>query len=211
LHSAFGRLRLRILRTADVDTYLEVWRAGGREPVHLHGDQLTLGADTNNDVTIDDPGTSRLHAVLQRFAAGWSIRDMGSRNGTFVNGERISSEHVLADGDEILVGRVRMILRTSVRPGGPTQALADPPRLTPRERDVLVELCRPLLDGDAFTEPASVGDIARALVVTDAAVKQHVANLYDKFGLVDESRKRVRLANVALQTGAVSLGDLRPR
>jgi pSer/pThr/pTyr-binding forkhead associated (FHA) protein len=135
---------------------------------------------------------------------------VGSRNGTFVNGERISSEQVLADGDEILVGRVRMILRTSARPDGATQALAEPPRLTPREHDVLVELCRPLLQGDAFTEPASVGDIARALVVTDAAVKQHVGNLYDKFGLVAVDRKRVRLANAALQTGAVSLSDLRP-
>lgn len=193
-----------------METYLEVWTPAGREPVRLDSDRLTVGADPENDLTIDDPGISRLHAVLERFAAGWSIRDMGSRNGTFVNGDRITSDTVLTDGDEVLVGRVRMVLRGPARTGTPTQGLSEPPRLTPRERDVLLELCRPLLGGDAFTEPASVADIARALVVTEAAVKQHVGNLYDKFDLVAEDRKRVRLANIALQTGAVSLGDLRP-
>jgi hypothetical protein len=46
--------------------------------------------------------------------------------------------------------------------------------------------------------------------VSDAAVKQHLANLYAKFGIVDVDRRRVRLANAALSTGAVSLGDLEP-
>jgi DNA-binding NarL/FixJ family response regulator len=46
------------------------------------------------------------------------------------------------------------------------------------------------------------------LVVSDAAVKQHLSNLFDKFGIVDGERRRVRLANAALSSGAVSLGDL---
>jgi hypothetical protein len=44
-----------------------------------------------------------------------------------------------------------------------------------RERDVLQGLCRPLLDRDMFTEPASTRAIAEELVITQAAVKQHVA------------------------------------
>ena len=71
-------------------------------------------------------------------------------------------------------------------------------------------LCQPLLDGDPFTEPASTRVIAAELVVSDAAVKQHLANLFEKFGIADGERRRVRLANAALSTGAVSLGDLRP-
>jgi DNA-binding NarL/FixJ family response regulator len=75
---------------------------------------------------------------------------------------------------------------------------------------VLVALCRPLLDGDAFTEPATIKAIAAELVVTEAAVKQHIARLYEKFG-VEESgeRRRVRLANAALARGAVKVGDLK--
>ena len=48
---------------------------------------------------------------------------------------------------------------------------------------MLVALCRPLLDRDMFTEPASTRAIAEELVITQAAVKQHLANLYDKFGV----------------------------
>jgi tetratricopeptide (TPR) repeat protein len=78
------------------------------------------------------------------------------------------------------------------------------PELTRRERDVLVALCRPLARGAAFTEPASIHDVADALGVSEAAVKQHLTHLYDKFGIFEgEERRRVRLANVALSEGAV--------
>ena len=82
--------------------------------------------------------------------------------------------------------------------------------LTRRERDVLNALCRPLLGDDVIAQPASVREIAAELVVTDAAVKQHLANLFDKFAIVEGDRRRLRLANAALSSGAVSLGDLRP-
>jgi tetratricopeptide (TPR) repeat protein len=81
--------------------------------------------------------------------------------------------------------------------------------LTRRERDVLVALCRPAASADVFVEPASVREIARALVVTDAAVKQHLAHLYDKFAIGDDSdRRRMRLAREALRRGAVTLPEL---
>ena len=84
------------------------------------------------------------------------------------------------------------------------------PELTPREREVLLALCRPAFSGSPFTEPASVKDIARELVVTEAAVKQHLAHLYDKFGLYEEGEsRRVRLANEAIRRGAVGVADLR--
>jgi DNA-binding NarL/FixJ family response regulator len=67
-----------------------------------------------------------------------------------------------------------------------TEALGAPPALTPRERVVLVELCRPLLSANVFTQPASVREIAEVLVVSEAAVKQHLGRLYEKFGVVDD-------------------------
>ena len=84
-----------------------------------------------------------------------------------------------------------------------------PPTLTGRERDVLLALCRPLLARDMFTEPASTRAIAEELVITQAAVKQHLANLYDKFGVpAGDDHRRARLANDALRRGAVSLSEL---
>jgi hypothetical protein len=73
-------------------------------------------------------------------------------------------------------------------------------------------LCRPLLTGDAFTEPASIRAIAAELVVSEAAVKQHLSRLYGKFDVgAHGERRRVQLANAAVSTGAVKLSDLRPR
>ena len=137
------------------------------------------------------------------------MEDLGSRNGTYVNGQRISGRRVVRPGDEIRLGLVRVVLRGVVSGSGTATSLVDePPVLTRRERDVLVALCQPLLAGDPFTEPASIREIATALVVSDAAVKQHLANLFVKFEILDGERRRVRLANAALSTGAVSLGDL---
>ena len=80
------------------------------------------------------------------------------------------------------------------------------PELTRRERDVLAALCRPVLSDDVFAEPASVREIARVLVVTDAAVKQHLLHLYDKFEIdASGQRRRVSLAKEAIRRGAVDL------
>ena len=66
------------------------------------------------------------------------------------------------------------------------------------------------MSGDLFTEPASTREVAAALFVSEAAVKQHLLRLYDKFGLVnDGERRRARLANEAVRRGAVSIADLR--
>jgi tetratricopeptide (TPR) repeat protein len=80
------------------------------------------------------------------------------------------------------------------------------PELTRRERDVLLALCGPVLSEDVFAEPASVREIAGALVVTDAAVKQHLLHLYAKFGIdTAAGRRRVVLAKEAIKRGAVDL------
>jgi len=191
--------------------YLEVWTPNGRELVSLEAGRLTLGTDPANDLALPaDPTLSRLHAVLERYEAGWCVRDLGSRNGTFVNGQRIWSERSLRPGDELRVGATRLVYRGDEPVGGGTQASEPAPELTRREREVLLVLCRTVLAGEAFTEPASIREIADALVVTEAAVKQHLAHLYDKFGISGGGeRRRVRLANEALRRGAVTMAGLR--
>jgi hypothetical protein len=191
---------------------LEIWTLSGRRHVGLDGDRVTVGKDEQNDVVVDaDPTVSRLHAVLERFPAGWCVTDLGSSNGTYVNGERIWAQQRLRHGDEVRVGRTRLLFRNSTDVGhSVTQSEAESPAVTAREHDVLSVLCRPLLDRDLFTEPASIREIAADLVVSEAAVKQHLANLYVKFDVGEGiAHRRSRLANEALRRGAVTLADLR--
>jgi pSer/pThr/pTyr-binding forkhead associated (FHA) protein len=179
--------------------------------VALEGSRATVGAAGENDIPLsDDNAVSHLHAVLECFAAGWCISDLGSSNGTWVNGERIWSARRLRTGDEIQIGHTRLLVRQA-EPAVETRTEVEsaPPAVTPRERDVLLALCRPLLARDMFTEPASTQTVADELVVTQAAVKQHLSNLYEKFEIsADEANRRLRLANDALRRGVVSINDL---
>ncbi len=70
----------------------------------LAAEGTSLGRHPESDVFLDDITVSRRHAVIERDDEGWRVRDAGSLNGTYVNGERIE-ESRLADGDEIQVGR----------------------------------------------------------------------------------------------------------
>ena len=192
-----------------MSSYVEVWGRSGRELRALGSGRLTVGTLESNDVVVDVDGVSRVHAAFERFGDAWCVRDLGSRNGTFVNGRMIIGERALHSGDEIVLGRLRLVFHGPAQ-GNETAAIAQPPALTQRERDVLLALCRPLLTGDAFTEPASIRAIAAELVVSEAAVKQHLSRLYGKFDVgTDGERRRVQLANAAVARGAVKLGDLR--
>lgn len=193
-------------------SYVEIWAPEGRQVRSLDLDRMTLGKAADVGIVLGgDPTISGVHAVVERYGDHWSIRDLGSRNGTFVNGEKIWGERRLRPGDEILVGRTRLTYSADSQPPvGLTETAQPPPELTRREREVLVLLCQPMGSGDIFTEPATTKQIAKKLVVTEAAVKQHLASLYDKFGIHDaEERRRVRLANEAIRRGAVSAADLK--
>lgn len=200
-----------------MSSHLEVNRPSGRELIPLEGPRMTLGKASTNAVSIDhDPTVSRLHAILENHGAAWSIRDVGSRNGTYVNGEKITSERILRSGDEVRVGKSRLVYLESRQAGEPIDeativpdASQLPPRLTRREVDVLMVLCRPLVSDDPFPEPVSVRQMAGELFVTEAAIKQHLQNLYDKFSIPTEGDRRVRLANEALRRGAVTIAQLR--
>jgi pSer/pThr/pTyr-binding forkhead associated (FHA) protein len=175
---------------------------------------VTIGNASTNLVSLNHDATvSRLHAVLENLGFAWSIRDVGSRNGTYLNGEKISAERVLRSGDELRMGSSRLIFWEVKQTDHDVTVTAEPaqrpPRLTPRELEVLVVLCRPLVSGDPFPEVPSVRQMALELFVTEAAIKQHLQNLYDKFAVPAEGERRARLANEAIRRGAVTLAMLR--
>ena len=68
---------------------------------------------------------------------------------------------------------------------------------------MLTALCRPALSQEAFVAPATAREIAAELVVTEAAVKQHLLRLYAKFGIPEGLGRRSRLANEVISAGIV--------
>lgn len=78
------------------------------------GDNL-LGRDSDCAIVIDASGVSRHHARITASAAGVTVEDLGSKNGTWVNGARLDSRAMLADGDELRVGIVTMTVRLAAQ------------------------------------------------------------------------------------------------
>jgi len=70
----------------------------------------TLGRDVNNAIVIDDEFVSASHAALTYRGRAWYVEDLGSTNGTFVNGSQVDGLSPLAFGDEIQVGQARLRL-----------------------------------------------------------------------------------------------------
>jgi FHA domain len=195
--------------------FVEVRGPQGTRLVELVNDRSSLGrASTNDVVVLLDATVSRLHAVIERYPTGFCVRDLGSANGTFVNGEPVRGEMRLRTGDELRLGNSRLTFFAVGDDDSEITAVADgPPQLTRRERDLLLALCRPLLEGAAFAPPAGIRQMATELFVSEAAVKFHLANLYDKFGLSEQAdggpSRRVVLASEAIRRRAVTIADLR--
>jgi hypothetical protein len=161
-----------------------------------------------------DGQVSRVHAELERVGEHWVIVDDGlSRNGTFLNGSRITGRRRLADHDVIRVGLTTMLFRApSMRPV-PSTALGDDAELasaiTPAQRRVLVALCRPFASGSAYATPATNPQIAAELFVTVAAVKAHLRALFHAFDIeaLPQQEKRHRLVALAFASGLVTERD----
>jgi len=84
--------------------------ADARASVESTGDRLTLGAHPSNDLVLKDPLVSRFHCELTVLPEGPLVRDLGSRNGTFIGGIRVK-EGYLQEGNPLRVGRTTIELR----------------------------------------------------------------------------------------------------
>lgn len=70
----------------------------------------SLGRDVNNSIVLDDDFVSTTHAALTYRGRAWYVEDLGSTNGTFVNGSQVDGLSPIAFGDEIQIGQVRLRL-----------------------------------------------------------------------------------------------------
>jgi pSer/pThr/pTyr-binding forkhead associated (FHA) protein/NADPH-dependent 2,4-dienoyl-CoA reductase/sulfur reductase-like enzyme len=91
--------------------------------LQMDGQEFTLrmltaniGRDTKADISLNDPAISYVHAQLVRQGNDPYLRDLGSRNGTFVNGTRISMPHHLEHGDVIKLGETTLVFRSGITP-----------------------------------------------------------------------------------------------
>ncbi|HVF79070.1 MAG TPA: FHA domain-containing protein [Solirubrobacteraceae bacterium] len=179
-------------------------------------ERITVGRSAGNDVALPwDTEVSRLHAELERLGDEWTAADDGlSRNGSFVNSQRVSGRHRLRDGDVLRVGRTQIAFRVpeSSPDSTPTVAAgsrAELPTLTATQRSVLTALCRPY-KGTELATPATNQQIADELYLSVDAVKAHLRTLFGYFGVqhLPQNQKRSYLAMRALQDGVVSRRDL---
>jgi hypothetical protein len=174
--------------------------------VWLRPEVTTVGRGQCVDICLDDPSVSKLHAEIIRRGPYAYVSDLGlSRHGTRVNG-KVVAQRLLENADVISFGEQRC--RVGGLPAEDTVPESDPrrsapPELTRRELDVIAALCKPALSEEAFVAPATARDIAADLVVTEAAVKQHLLRLYQKLRIAEGPNRRVRLANEVVARGLV--------
>lgn len=182
----------------------------------LHGPVVTVGRAPYVDVVLaEDLLVSRLHTTLERVGGVWTIVDNGlSRNGTYVNGRRISGRVPLHDRDEIRLGATTLTFcAPSEETGVHTlvgQRLPVPTHLTPAQRSVVLALCRPYKNGDSYALPPTNQQIADELFLTVDAVKTHLRVLFHRLDIdhLPQNAKRMRLAEMALLYGLISKDEL---
>ncbi len=80
----------------------------------LDAEVTTAGRHPESDIFLDDVTVSRRHAEFRKAAEGFVVRDVGSLNGTYVNRQRID-ETVLQSGDEVQIGKFRLVFLTKAR------------------------------------------------------------------------------------------------
>jgi hypothetical protein len=189
---------------------------GGRLEVggveHRLDGVLAIGRGAENAIVLEDTTVSREHARLELVGGRWAIEDVGSANGTFVNGERVpfGARRPLRHGDRIGIGAAELVFSWPAERDDPDrtdarEALAVPLLLSPFQRQVVRALCGAWMAHENLDALPTNHQIAAALGTPEAAdsVKAALKRIYAKAGLSDlpSHAKRRALCRAARQQG----------
>lgn len=160
-----------------------------------------------------DREVSRAHAVFERVGDEWTLVDDGlSRNGSFVNSSRVNGRKRLHHRDLLCFGSTHVFFHDPTEESEGSSTARSPGALevplSETKRKVLVALCRPVATGASAT-PATNPQIAGEIYLSVDAVKAHLRELFDRFGLgeLPQNEKRGRLVTTAISTGIVTPRD----
>jgi hypothetical protein len=215
LHGATAaELKERLVAERGGRPFLLYRDAGGAQHIREFGDggqRLTIGRSAANDVALPwDVRVSRVHGHLERLGDAWTFVDDGlARNGSFIDGERVSGRTRLRDGCAILVGSTLVVFRSPAAGDSSRTAVAPGPvvpRVSEAQLRVLSALCRPCV-ASPVSVPATNQEIADELVIGFETVKSHLKVLFELFEL-DELPHRGKRA--ALAQRAIALGIVAP-
>jgi hypothetical protein len=210
--------------TTPTDPFVTYRDPGGRAHVHvLRSSPVTVGRSSSADICLSwDAHVSRMHARLELVGddptIDWTVVDDGSsRNGSYLNGERLRGRARLREGDGVSVGETLLVFRVGTVEG-PADESADKPgaglstatmfgrphvtrdSLSDSQYRVLVALAG---RGDAIRgetlEPASDEEIAGRLFLNVDTVRAHLQVLYERFGVatLPPEQRRVALVSTA--------------
>jgi DNA-binding CsgD family transcriptional regulator len=175
----------------------------------------TIGRREQSDIPLPwDPEVSRTHALLESIGEEWTVVDEGlSRNGSFVNGNRVHGRQRLHNRDRLCFGNTPVVYHepvgaeasdsTARAPGAPSSV-----HLSEMQRKVLIALCRPMSDSTSST-PATNPQIAAEVFLSVDAVKAHLRILFERFGVGElaQNEKRSRLVSIVLSQGILAPRD----
>jgi hypothetical protein len=195
------------------------WRDGDGEQHILiltnERSRVTIGRRDQSDVPLPwDQEVSRAHALLEALGEEWTLIDDGlSRNGSFVNGNRIRGRHRLENGEKMCFGNTHVVYREP-NSGGESVSTARAPGspgavpFSETQRKVLIALCRPIFESGAATA-ATNPMIASEVSLSVDAVKGHLRTLFARFDLdeLPQNEKRLRLVQIVLSSGLLAPHD----
>jgi DNA-binding CsgD family transcriptional regulator len=185
------------LPASPLNVLLEISTESGTSRMVVRGDTVRLGRAVDNDVVLANETTvSRFHAELLFDEDGWFVRDVGSHNGTHVNGERLTADIIepVGPSDVIGLGTVTIRLSTDLASDGLTvdsNAAFDAHRLltilSKRETEVLTLVASGRTDDQAAAE----------LFISVKTVHSHLDRIKEKTG----ARRRAELTRLAVRLG----------
>jgi DNA-binding CsgD family transcriptional regulator len=174
---------------------LDVYEGSHRRSVTVDADLIRVGRDPDCDVPLPDPTVSRVHATFTLTADGWVIADSTSRNGTYLNGRRLTEPAPLRPADRVLIGSFVLVPQPAdtavVETVGEDDAAH--PRvqvetgLSAREVEVLRLVCA----GDSDQQ------IADTLFISIKTVQSHLDRIRTKTGC----RRRAELLRFGIDHG----------